>query len=402
MPPQRSGWVSEPLGAGPQVDGGFTMFREEPDQRRKVLFLSNDPNRAGKRCAQLSQAGWDAVLVADPMEALAAAKSGKVDLALLHMSVDAAIDMDFPKILRRVCERAYLPVIIVAETLAESQRCDFLNSGADDIICEETSAAEMVARIRAMLRVKELHDELAASKAALGEALQRERKLLADSRRDNAHLRVLCTTDPLTHVQNVRSFHDILDHEFKMASRYEHSLSLLTLDVDYFKLVNDTYGHPVGDQILKELAVIFRQSVRESDVVARTGGEEFSVVLPKADRRKAMQFARRIRKHVASHNFAAYGQDVKITLSIGSATYPADAEITETHMLLYFADQALLAAKQAGRDRVLAVDDLDMTVRRRLRRQYLEMPPALAGVWPDEAEDAYSRMPTNVQFQHAE
>ena len=377
------------------------MCRSEPDQRRKVLFLSTDPNRAGKRRAQLSQAGWDAVLVAEPIEALAAAKSGKADVALLHMAVDAAIDMDFPKILHRVCETAYLPVIIVAESLAESQRCDFLNSGADDIICQETSGAEMVARIRAMLRVKQLHDELAASKAALGEALHREQKLLAESRRDNAHLRVLCTTDPLTHVQNVRSFHDILDHEFKMASRYEHSLSLLALDVDYFKRVNDTYGHPTGDQILKELAVILRQSVRESDMVARTGGEEFSVILPKADRRKAMQFARRIRKQVASHDFTAYGQDVKITISIGSATCPADAEIVDTHMLLYFADQALLAAKRSGRDRVLAVDDLDIAVRQRLRRQYLEMPPALAGVWPDEDEGAYCRVPANVQFQHA-
>jgi two-component system cell cycle response regulator len=130
--------------------------------------------------------------------------------------------------------------------------------------------------------VKDLHDKLAASRLALQEALRRERKLLAKLRRDNAHLQALVTTDPLTHVQNRRSFRDILDHEFKMARRYNQPLGLLALDVDHFKVVNDSHGHPSGDYVLKELAVILTRSVRESDVVARTGGEEFCVLLPKA------------------------------------------------------------------------------------------------------------------------
>ena len=180
-------------------------------------------------------------------------------------------------------------------------------------------------------------------------------------------------TDPLTHAQNVRSFRDILHHEFNMAKRYEQPLSLLMLDIDHFKVVNDTHGHPSGDYVLKELAVILKQSVRESDVVARTGGEEFSVILPKGGAPEAAVFAERIRQHVRDRQFIVYGQNIHITASIGSACFPADAEIVEPQMLAYFADQALLAAKESGRDCVVPVSSMDMTIRQRLRRQYIGM-----------------------------
>jgi diguanylate cyclase (GGDEF)-like protein len=232
---------------------------------------------------------------------------------------------------------------------------------------------EMVARIRSLLRIKELHDQLHASRAALRDSLFRERKLLSKLRRDNAHLQVLATTDSLTRLQNAGSFREILGHEFHVARRYDHSLSLLMLDVDHFKLVNDTHGHPSGDYVLKELAVILKRSVRESDVVARTGGEEFGIILPKADRRRAAIFAARIRREVAAKEFAVYGHIIHVTASVGVATFPADAETTEPGMLLYFADQALLEAKETGRDRVVPFSGMDPSVRYRLRRQYAAM-----------------------------
>ena len=342
-------------------------------QASHILLMSEDLEDASTRCGQLERAGWQALPAADPIEALAAARGTRVDLALLHLPVDDMVATDFPNVLRSVSAAAYLPVIILADSPAEQHRCRFLDSGADDVICTSTSSDETAARIRAMLRVKDLHDQLAASRSALQEALRRERKLLAKLRRDNAYLQTLVTTDPLTHVQNRRSFQDILDHQFKIARRYDQPLSLLTLDVDHFKVVNDAHGHPSGDYVLKELAVILTRSVRESDVVARTGGEEFCVLLPKADRRQAGHFAERIRKEIYKRQFIVFGQTIHVTASLGSATYPQDAEITEPDMLVYFADQALLTAKETGRDRVVAVEDLDMSVRHRLRRQYRAM-----------------------------
>ena len=339
----------------------------------RILLISTDLARAAHRCAQLTLAGWQTIQAVDTMEIFTTIRTDDVDLVLLQLPLAEAIGMDLPNVLRRVAPAAYLPVVILADCLGEQQRCQFLESGGDDVISEDTSPAEVIARLQALLRVKDLHDQLSTSRAALQAALQRERQLLAKLRRDNANLQTLASTDPLTRAQNVRSCHDILQHEFKIAKRYNQSLSLLVLDVDFFKLVNDTYGHPSGDHVLKELAAILRQTVRDSDVVARAGGEEFTVILPKADRADAAAFAERICCQVRSRRFNAYGREIHITISVGFASYPQDAEITEAEMLWYFADQALLTAKESGRDRIKAVHGFDPTLRRRLRRQFLHM-----------------------------
>jgi len=282
--------------------------------------------------------------------------------------------MDFARVLRGVSSTEFLPVVVLAAGADERECCEYLDAGADDVLAEGTSPAEMIARVGALLRVKELHDQLAASRAALRDALDRERQLMAKLRRDNAQLRQEATTDPLTHAQNVRSFRDLLGHEFRGAKRYNTPLSLLMLDVDHFKVVNDTHGHPSGDYVLKELAVILKKSVRESDVVARTGGEEFCVLLPKAGLAQAGKFADRIRGEVFRREFIVYDQHIHVTVSIGLASYPEDVEVADAEMLMYFADQALLTAKENGRDRVVTFHAMPAIVRRRLRQQYLATP----------------------------
>jgi diguanylate cyclase (GGDEF)-like protein len=318
----------------------------------------------------LRLAGWDVLWAGDAVEAFVAVKSRNLDLVVLHYPVDEAIDMDLPNVLRGVAPAGYLPIMIVAADAADPLRCQYLDSGADDVVSGRTSASEMVARVRALLRIKRLHDELADSRRALQQSMKREQKLLAKLRRDNAQLQKLCTTDPLTHVQNVRSFREILAHQFRIARRYRNSLTLMTMDVDHFKVINDSHGHPSGDYVLKEMAVILKRSVRESDVVARTGGDEFSILLPKADRTQASKFADRIRREVYVRKFEVYGQRIHATLSIGIASYPQDAEIIVPGMLIYFADQALLLAKEQGRDRFAAVRDIPRDARARLQMQY--------------------------------
>jgi len=346
------------------------MTELESTSRLRILLMDGDLAGSARMCAKLTLAGWHVIQVADPVEALAAVRSEPPDLVLLRLPVNEMAGMDLPNVVRSVASTAYLPVIILGDSPQEHQRCDFLDCGADDVLSTELSVDELLARIRALLRIKGLHDQLAASGQALQEALERERDLLARLRRDNAHLQSLCTIDPLTRVQNVRSFGDILRHEYRMAKRYDQPLSLLVIDVDHFKVFNDTYGHPAGDYVLKELAVVLKRSVRESDVVARTGGEEFAVVLPRADRRRAAILAERVRNQAAAHLFNVYGQTLRVTISVGFASYPADAEITEPEMLVYFADQALLTAKESGRDRVVAFGGLSREVRNRHRRQY--------------------------------
>ncbi len=337
----------------------------------RILVMSPRPEPLDDLAELLDREGWSPRVVSDAIGLFSIVKAHHVDLVLVHLPLDETVRMDLPNVLRAVHWGGYLPVMILAEGSGQDQRCHWLDGGADDVADARTGAPEILARIRSLLRVKELTDQLTVSRAALQEAMRRERKLLARLRRDNAHLQTLATTDPLTHVQNVRSFHDLLEHEFRVAKRYHKPLSMLQLDVDHFKVVNDNYGHPSGDYVLKELAVILKRSVRESDVVARTGGEEFSILLPRADRSQAAQFAERIRSEVSARQFSVYGRDIHVTISIGSATYPQDAEITSPDMLAYFADQCLLLAKEGGRDRVRGFCELTADRRRRLRRECL-------------------------------
>jgi diguanylate cyclase (GGDEF)-like protein len=322
------------------------------------------------RCDQLTDAGWRVLVTDEVREAVSAIRADMVDLVLVQLPFAGISHMDFPRVLRELVPLNRLPVVILADNPTAAERTDLLNGGVDDVILQSTNPAEFVARINAQLRIKDLHDQWLNSRQELQEALERERCLLTKLRRDKAELEVLCTTDPLTRVQNVRSFRDILAHEFRMSVRYDQPMGLLMLDADHFKLVNDTCGHPTGDYVLKELAVILQRHVRESDVVARTGGEEFGILLPRAGPKQTEKFANRIRKEVAAHRFHVYGHQLQITVSVGWACFPADPEIDTPEMLIYLADQALLVAKETGRNRVVAFGHLRDDVRDRFVRQY--------------------------------
>ena len=345
------------------------MRMGQTDNLTRILLMHKDLSGTPRLCADLGLAGWNVVEATDEIEALEIAKSVDLGAAILHFPIGEVTGMDFPQVLRNVTGGKYLPVVVVTEG-PHQRRCEFLDSGADDIVSVDIHQDELVARVSALLRVKKLHDQLHDSQTALQEALRRERNLLAKLRKDNEYLKHLATTDPLTHAQNLRSFRDILEHEFRMARRYNRPLSLLMLDIDHFKVVNDTHGHPSGDYVLKELTVILKQVTRDSDIISRTGGEEFTVLLTGADAQRAATYAERIRTEVFAREFVVYGDKIHVTVSIGATTYPSDAEITDPEMLVQLADQALYSAKEDGRDRVVAFHDLDAIVRERLCRQY--------------------------------
>jgi len=352
-----------------------------------VLVIDPDPQRWVRTTSALNRAGYTSLEVRDPQDAVGHLDAHEADLILLHLPAGPDGAGQLTDFLQSFSPSEYIPLIVMANYVDEDIRCTYLDAGADDVISEWTSQDELVARVRALLRIKGLHNQLSASRLALQRALRRERRLLEKLRRDNAHLYTLATTDPLTHTQNARSFRDILEHEFKASRRYEHELSLIMVDVDHFKVINDTHGHPSGDYVLKELAVILKGSVRDSDVVARVGGEEFAILLPRADRKQARKFAERIRKEVASHRFVVHGAEIHVTISLGLACFPNDPEIADASMLVYFSDQALLIAKESGRNRCVVVGEVDPNRRQRLRRQFFDAPYSSGAVnvdWPDD------------------
>jgi len=182
-------------------------------------------------------------------------------------------------------------------------------------------------------------------------------QVIETTRADNARLEALAHTDPLTQVLNRRALTLRLTSEIDRARRYNSVLTLLMIDLDHFKRVNDTHGHLTGDDALREVAALLQHAVRSVDVVARYGGEEFVVVLPETAEAGAVAFAERIRERIEAQSFAVIaaqapgGTGLRLTASIGVATFPSP-RVDSAEDLFAQADAALYRAKAEGRNRV--------------------------------------------------
>jgi diguanylate cyclase (GGDEF)-like protein len=168
----------------------------------------------------------------------------------------------------------------------------------------------------------------------------------------------MAVTDGLTGLFNRRYFQQALERELSRADRGGGSLALLLLDIDHFKLLNDTYGHAIGDAVLKKISDVLNETLRKGDVLARYGGEEFVVLLPQATYEGAQEFAQRVWNAVGTAKIHPAGRGHRVTVSVGFALLPDDVDSAEA--LLEAADRALYFAKETGRDKVAAYHSLEI------------------------------------------
>ena len=189
----------------------------------------------------------------------------------------------------------------------------------------------------------------AVIKAAVA-AIQRA-QVIETTKTENARLEVLAHTDPLTQLLNRRALTARLTSELDRARRYQSVLTLLMVDLDHFKDVNDNNGHLVGDDVLREVAGLLQVAIRSVDVVARYGGEEFVIVLPETPLAGAITFAERVRVQIERHPFCEAEGPLHVTASVGVAVYPGDG-VESVEDLFLRADDALYRAKAEGRNRV--------------------------------------------------
>jgi two-component system cell cycle response regulator len=169
---------------------------------------------------------------------------------------------------------------------------------------------------------------------------------------EKSRLEKLAITDYLTGVYNVRYFYHHIIEEFNRSERYVFPISCVMLDIDYFKKINDEYGHRTGDLVLKEFAGLLKKCSRKSDVLARYGGEEFILMMPQTSAAGALAEAERIRLYVKNHKFKSIKNKKCITVSIGVSFFP-HPEVKTHDELITFADNALFEAKNSGRDKVV-------------------------------------------------
>ena len=176
-----------------------------------------------------------------------------------------------------------------------------------------------------------------------------ERKVSSDN------LANLLTKDHLTGAANRAHFFNLAEKELARASRYEHSISIIMLDADHFKHVNDTWGHPIGDEVLKSIVKIAEGVLRPGDTIARFGGEEFVVLLPKSNSAETSAIAERLRSSIEASSVEAGDDEIKITVSIGCASLSQSRSTLK--QLLVSADRALYQAKSRGRNCIVDIDD---------------------------------------------
>jgi diguanylate cyclase (GGDEF)-like protein len=302
----------------------------------KILVVDDSPTQLDWLVQVLAKEGYAVATAADGKDAIRKVRSDPPDLVLLDMILP---DLDGLEVLRIVKARPddqFIPVIILSVKADLDTKVAGLRIGADDFLAKPFAEAEILARCAAMLRIKHLQEKLRETQRKLEEQT---------------------VTDALTGLKNRRFFDERLHEEFRRAQRYGDFLSLIMLDLDHFKDVNDRCGHQAGDSVLREAAALIRSSIRDPDICARYGGEEFAVILPKTHMQGALTVAERVWRALGAREYALAGgasataTKVQVTASLGVAFYPSK-DISSGELLLRFADQALYQAKQAGRNTI--------------------------------------------------
>jgi len=297
----------------------------------RVLLVDDRPASAERVTAILGGVHHVDVEV-DPQEALFRGAEGSYDLLVISLGLEKSDPLRLCSQIRSLERTRNLPVLLIAETEDRARILRGLDLGVNDYLVRPIDRNELVARVRTQLR----------------------RKRYADSLRDNVQAAIeMAIIDPLTGLNNRRYLESHLATLLDQAAHKGRPLSLMILDIDHFKAVNDTHGHNAGDEILKSFSARIRKTVRTADLVCRLGGEEFVVVMLDTSLVVATRIAERVRSVIEAEAFPLdeQGGAIPVTVSIGLADRGLEAN---PDALFKRADRALYASKSSGRNRVTA------------------------------------------------
>ena len=293
--------------------------------RAKILIVDDISKNIQLVASILKPFDYSLSFALSAKEALDIIHSSEIDLILLDVMMPQMDGFELCELLKKDEKFKHIPIIfLTAKNDAKSIARGFQVGGVD-YMSKPFYEEELIARIKTHLEIQRL------TKALKEQAKQ---------------MQYLANTDALTHVANRLKFNAILEHQIALQKRNPQPLSLIFLDIDFFKRVNDTYGHEVGDTVLITLAKLIKDTIRESDLVARWGGEEFIIVVNGSSAQKVTKLAQKLRALIERHTFEDVGH---ITCSFGISHYKQDDDM---HTFLQRADKALYKAKELGRNRV--------------------------------------------------
>ncbi len=297
----------------------------ESKKKRTVLAIDDSQTDLFLLRKHLGKMGYDVLLADNAQKGIDAALNGSPGIILLDIMLPDINGIEVCKRLKSDLKTSAIPVIFIS---ADDQPCDKaagINAGAVDYIAKPFDPGELKARIGSVFRTLELEEE----------------NLL------------LANTDELTGLDNRRRLFDMLEREIFHARIKGNSLTMMMLDIDHFKNVNDTYGHLTGDMILRQLGKILKENTYPLDVVGRYGGEEFVILMPDTSQLKAVQAAEKLLKIIDECNWDVEGESISVTVSIGIASIDS----ADSHELIKRADNALYRAKKQGRNCIVCWEE---------------------------------------------
>ncbi len=286
----------------------------------KLLIVDDDIAVCDTLAETLNEHGYDCTIETHGLRVLSRLQTELFDGVLLNLVMPEIAGLD---LLQRIKEPfPDLPVVIITGFGSIETAVECMRAGASDFVTKPIDLPVLDIRIK--------------------KAIEHEQT------------RRLAYTDGLTSLANYRWFHTRLQQEIERADRYRRPLSLIMLDIDYFKAYNDTHGHPQGNTILAQVAKLLKQTSRSSDMVARYGGEEFALILPETDQSSAAALGNRLREEIEQFQFAGeeHLPSKILTISVGIATHN---RYGDKETLIAAADAELYRAKREGRNRVCAV-----------------------------------------------
>ncbi len=296
----------------------------------RILLVESDPRHAERIKGYLERTNHIDVL-SNPADAVLAVSTGDYELAIVSMALGDFDPLRVCSQMRTVEHSRTLPIILIAEDADRPRVVRGLDLGVNDFIMRPIERNELTARVRTQIR---------------------RQRYAAELRQSVTNTLALAVTDELTGLYNRRYFDRHLSLMLDKAREQDRDMAVMLIDMDFFKSVNDTHGHDIGDAVLREFALRLRRNIRGVDLACRFGGEEFVVLMPDTDYRQAQGVAERVRMSVAERSFeTGAGSSLTVTVSVGVALNEHDSDTPET--ILKRADVALYRAKREGRNRVV-------------------------------------------------
>lgn len=292
------------------------------DDPFRVLVIDDDESLARHTEIVLQSAGMTTEVVTDPMNLFDAMDEFSPELILLDLYMPGCDGQELAAIIRQRPEYAGIPIVFLSGESDKDKQLLAMELGGDDFLTKPIRASHLISSVR--IRVSRFRE-----------------------------LRSFMVRDSMTGLFNHTTTKQLLDNEIARAIRSKLKMSLASLDIDHFKNVNDTYGHAIGDRVIKALARLLRQRLRSADIIGRMGGEEFAALLPDSGIKEAKLVFDQIRQAFSEIIFHAEEESFSVTLSCGVAEFPAYDNATE---LSDAADKALYAAKRSGRNCVVEAD----------------------------------------------